>query len=255
MKDESIQRIALRLHEQGLSCRQISNQLTGEASKTTINDWIKRYHNSGKIGLKRPPGAKRTKRTKKLIQRVKKGILQKKTKKSARQLAKSLNVSRTTIRRVIKDDLGLKSYVKRVAPKLTDAQKKKRFSFCTWARKNVTKKLARNVLFSDEKKFDLNGAYNKQNDRIYASSRQEADENGGVHRKTKFPKKVMVWLGACYNGVTRPVIIEEGTVNHEVYIQQILPIALEDGKKLIGDEFTFQQDGATSHTANETQQW
>ena len=57
------------------------------------------------------------------------------------------------------------------------------------ARKNVTKQLARQILFSDEKKFDLNGAYNKQNDRIYAPSPEEADKNGGIHRKTKFPKK------------------------------------------------------------------
>ena len=38
-------------------------------------------------------------------------------------------------------------------------------------------------------------------------------------------------------------------------MNKILSIALEDGKKLMGNEFTFQQDGATARTANETQQW
>ena len=40
------------------------------------------------------------------------------------------------------------------------------------------------------------------------------DAYAEIHRKTKFPQSVMVWLGACYDGVTRPVIIETGTINH-----------------------------------------
>jgi len=66
---------------------------------------------------------------------------------STRKLAKVHNVSRSTMQRLIKDDLGYKSYIKRVAPKLTDTQKQKRFSFGIWARKNVTKSLSRKILF------------------------------------------------------------------------------------------------------------
>ncbi|CAF1182010.1 unnamed protein product [Didymodactylos carnosus] len=88
MKSDGLQKVILRLYEQGLSSRQISNQLVGQVSKTTINDWVK---------------------------------------------------------------------------------------MC----------------------------------------REFADENGGIHRKTKFPQGVMVWLGVCYDGVTRPVIIENGTINHQ----------------------------------------
>ena len=64
----------------------------------------------------------------------------------------------------------------------------------------------------------------------------------------------MVWLGVCYNGLTSAVIIEEGTINTQVYLQKILPVASKDGQKLIGNEFTFEQDGASAHTSNETQQ-
>ncbi|CAF4765090.1 unnamed protein product, partial [Rotaria magnacalcarata] len=38
------------------------------------------------------------------------------------------------------------------------------------------------ILFSDEKRFDLDGMYNRQNERIYAATRDEADEKGAVHR-------------------------------------------------------------------------
>ena len=47
----------------------------------------------------------------------------------------------------------------------------------------------------------------------------------------------MVWLGVCYTGVTRPVIIEGGTINHQRYLKKILPVALTDGQKLTGEEF------------------
>jgi hypothetical protein len=137
---------------------------------------------------------------------------------STRKLAKVHHVSRTTMQRLIKDDLGFKSYVKRIALKLSDAQREKRFSFGIWARKNMRKSMARKILFSDEKRFDIDGVYNLQNDRIFAPSREQADESGGIHRKTKFPQGVMIWLGVCYDGVTRPVIIKESTINHQRYI-------------------------------------
>ena len=120
MKSLELQNIVLRLHDQGLSTRQISNQLVDQVSKTTVNRWVKMYRESGKISFKTPSGRKRTIRTKKLVQQVKKYLVKDKRKKSVRKIAKSLNVSRTTIQRVVKSDLGYKSYIKRVAPKLTE---------------------------------------------------------------------------------------------------------------------------------------
>ena len=101
----------------------------------------------------------------------------------------------------------------------------------------------------------MDGLYNRQNDRIWAPSREQADANGGIHRKTKFPQGVMVWLGTCYEGVTRPVIIEQGTINHQQCVQKILLLALKDGQRLMGDQFIFQQDGAPAHKNHNTQKW
>ena len=58
---------------------------------------------------------------------------------------------------------------------------------------------------------------------------------------------MMIWLGLCYNSVTSPVIIEKGSINHQRYIDEILPIAFRDGQKLMGNEFIFQQDGAPAN--------
>ena len=70
------------------------------------------------------------------------------------------------------------------------------------------------ILFSDEKIFDLDGMYNSQNQRIWASSRDEADEKGGIEEKQKFPQKVMVGLAVCSKGVTPLVIVDRETVDH-----------------------------------------
>ena len=102
--------------------------------------------------------------------------------------------------------------------------------------------------------FDLNGLYNAQNDRIWSTNRNEADKDGGIKQKQKFPQKVMVWLSACSKGVTPLVILDKDTVNHDWYIKKVLPVALKYGNEMFGDDWTFQQDRTTSHTHHLTQQ-
>ena len=90
---------------------------------------------------------------------------------------------------------------------------------------------------------------------MWTPSRGEADGKGGLHQKTKHPGKVMVWLGACAKGLTTPVIFENETMNAEVYINEVLPIALECGDKMLGGNWTYQQDSATPHINHFTQEW
>ncbi|CAF4746039.1 unnamed protein product, partial [Rotaria magnacalcarata] len=47
----------------------------------------------------------------------------------------------------------------------------------------------------------------------------------------------MVWLGACADGLTTPGNLENGTMDAEVYINEVLPIALECGDKALGDDW------------------
>ena len=59
--------------------------------------------------------------------------------------------------------------------------------------------------FSNEKSFYLDGIYNAQNDKIWATSR-EVDKRGAVYEKTQFPVKVTVWLRVCAQGFTMSVM-------------------------------------------------
>ena len=49
---------------------------------------------------------------------------------------------------------------------LSDDQRVKRKKFANWVRTNFRKEDTVKILFSDEKNFDIDGAYNSQNDRV-----------------------------------------------------------------------------------------
>ena len=170
---------------------------------------------TGSITLSSPPGCPRAVCTKVAIMKVK-SRLNKKKRVSTRKLASDINISRTSIRRILREDLGYKPYKKIKQPKLNNLQKNKRVKFANWVLNNYSKDDTKKWLFTDEKFFDLDGIHNSQNDRVWAASREEADRKGGFREKTKYPKKVMVWLGACADGLTTPVMLQNGTMDAEV---------------------------------------
>ena len=65
-----------------------------------------------------------------------------------------------------------------------------------------------------------------------------------LSRDENFLWKVMVWLGACSKGITPLGILDEGTVDHTVYIKKVLPVALKYGNETFGRDWIFQQNGA-----------
>ena len=65
----------------------------------------------------------------------------------------------------------------------------------------------------------------------------------------------MVWLGACGKGLTAPVIFENETINAEIYINEVLPIVLECGDKMLGSNWTYQEDSARLHIHHLTEEW
>ena len=94
--------------------------------------WLNIYKTKGKLVLKKKTCRNITVRTKKLVKNVKKQLTLKKTPKSTRLLSKKLKVSRTSIQRILKNDLGLKSFVVRKTTALNYSQKKKRIKFVNW---------------------------------------------------------------------------------------------------------------------------
>ncbi len=63
-------------------------------------------------------------------------------------------------------------------------------------------------------------------------------------------------MGACRNGLTSPIIFKPGeTLSHENYIDVVLPHARSEGKRLLGDDFIYQQDNARPHVHRMSLAW
>ncbi|CAF2096151.1 unnamed protein product [Rotaria magnacalcarata] len=157
--------------------------------------------------------------------------------------------------RILREDLGCFPYKKIKQPKLTDLHKMKRAKFANWVLNHYTKEDTEKWLFTGEKYFDLDGVYNVQNDRVWAVSREEADGQCAIHQKIKFPTKVMVWFGVCSEGLTTPMIFEDGTMDAEMYIKEVLSVAPKCGNNTLGNHWTYQQDGVKLHIHYLTQEW
>lgn len=255
MKSRDMQDVVLLKLQAGQSPSQISKDLCNAISERTVREWKSRYLKTDEIHLKKPPGLVRTVRTKNTIAKVKK-TFQRKARQSVHKMACQLGISERSLRRIVKEDLGLHAYRITIQPKLTDAHKQARITFAYWVRRSLTKAFIRKILFSDEKYFTVDGIFNRQNDRVYAASRSATDEIGGVHLKAKYPTEIMVWLGACHEGVTKPIIFEPNeTLTQVNYINDVLPLALSEGIRLIGNTFIFQQDNARPHAARSSQTW
>lgn len=255
MKSKDIQNVVLLKLQEGKSPSEISKDLSNVVSERTVRNWQSMYLKTGKIDLKKPPGLVRTVRTKNVIMKVKKRY-ERNARQSVHKMALQLGISERSMGRIVKEDLGLRAYHITIEPKLTDAHKQARITFAYWVRRSLTKASIQKILFTDEKYFTVDGIFNRHNDRVYAATRAEADERGGVHQKSKYPAQIMVWLGACYAGVTKPIVFEPfETLTQDKYIDNVLPLALSEGKRLIGDTFIYQQDNARPHAARNSQMW
>ena len=150
--------------------------------------------------------------------------------------------------RILKDNLKFCAYKMRIEPKLTEEHKNKRKKFVNWLGYNFRKEdtMRRRKNISSRRYVQLPKS---------TSTRDEADEKGGIKEKQKFPQKVMVWLGVCSKPVTPLVICHRETVDHVVYIQKVLLVALKYGNKTFGKHWTFEKDGANPHIHHLTQKW
>ena len=76
----------------------------------TIERWYQMIRRSGSVTLSSPPGCSRLIRTKENIQKGKYRLRRKKQRVSARRLSMELDISQTSVRWIMKNDLGLRRY-------------------------------------------------------------------------------------------------------------------------------------------------
>ena len=70
----------------------------------------------------------------------------------------------------------------------------------------------------------------------------------------KNERGLMIWGCMCVNGVGQIVLVN-GKMDSRVYLNILKEVALPEGRRLIGDNFVFQQDNATIHTSTIVKQY
>jgi len=234
MKGKELQRIVESKLREGKTPKEIVNDLGPEhISLRTVKYWSTMLKQKGHLRLQKPPGRPRTVRTAALTRTIKKKSKRKKP-VSIRKLGRETTTPKSTVHRVLKEDLKVKAFKKRKVPKLTPEQKTKRVHFARWVLRTLLSNERKRVVFSDEKYFDLDGMYNAQNDRVWAATREEADKQGGQFRKSKFPVKIMVYMAAAATGAVKLHISKAPTLNADIYTKECLPLAKILGHKEFG---------------------
>lgn len=174
--------------------------------------------------------------------------------KSMRSIARELDISGKTVRKIVSENTTYRSYALRRGQFLTQKAKERRLER---ARKLLAKlKNPREkkslIFFSDEKNFQQDQKVNRRNNRWLC----ESVTNVPIVMKTKFTATVMV-LGVVSNegDIMDPYFFSQGLkINADVYLEVLRDVVVPWMKKVAnGRHFIYQQDGAPAHNAKKVQ--
>lgn len=226
------------LKEEGFSLREIARRIG--RSRDSVTNYIRlgaQYATKKRSG-RRPFLTDRDKR------QIKRIAVDSKLSSAKIKAQMNLPVTSRRIRQVLSSDVNL-SYKKSVpVPRLLPRHKKARFDFAEkyqfwdeeWSR----------VVFSDEKKFNLDGPDGSsdcwQDKRKKKPTRESRNFGGGT---------VMVWAGISDAGKT-PICFISTKMNSEKYcelLEEVLIPFLEDA---MDENAIFQHDNASCHAASNT---
>ncbi|CAK9833058.1 hypothetical protein ANTRET_LOCUS9796 [Anthophora retusa] len=120
---------------------------------------------------------------------------------STRHRSQELNISRTSLRRILHKDLGMNAYKVQLVQELKPHDHLMRFRFAQWAEDRLIEDehFYRKIIFSDEAHFHLGGYVNKQNCRIWGSENPHV-----IVEKPMHPQRVTVWCGFWSGGIIGP---------------------------------------------------
>jgi len=232
-----------------------------EWKKSTLNDFLKHLKETGSVARKSGSGRPRSARTDVNIDAVNDLILSQEdapqTHRTMRQISRDLNIHRSSVERIIHNDLKLKCVKKRKAQELTEANCVIRLQRA----KQLLRKFSPNdvsfIFFTDEKVFTVAPPLNLQNDRVYVPCDQKKRDIVGerlLRTRPTFSKSVMVSVAVSKLGCTDLIFVDPGVkVDSEYYrnvllSQHMMPAIYH----MAGDVFVFQQDSAPAHRARAT---
>ena len=138
--------------------------------KFQITHWVKTFKDTGtlitstKKGQKSRSGRKLTARSPENVDAVRDSVGWR-PKKSLRRCSQELGPSRSSVHRILKNDLQLYPYRIQIKQTLTQNDMAKRVEMCQWFESKIEEnpEFLQNVWFSDEAHFSLSGHVNSKN--------------------------------------------------------------------------------------------
>lgn len=167
---------------------------------------------------------------------------------STSRASQELEIPRTTLRRILKQDLKMKPYKIQINQPLRPFDMERRFDFANEIIERIengSMSLER-VWWSDESHFDVSGYVNKQNWRHWGTDNPHL----AIVRPLN-PRRLTVWCAISSAGIIGPVIVN-GTVTSQKYCEMLnesfIPVA--HGLNMVENAW-FMQDGARPHRTEE----
>ena len=179
------------------------------------------------------------------------------THRSLNEIAREIEVSRSTVRNIVHNELKLKCLKKKRAQELTEANKLTRFVRAKQLLRDYPQSKVHFIWFTDEKLFTVAAPKNAQNDRLDVPTgtlKKQVSAARLLKTRSTFSKSVMVSVGVSSLGATELIFIDPGVKINGAYYrdvllsQQLLPAI----RALSGEFFIFQQDSAPAHRTYDT---
>ena len=171
---------------------------------------------------------------------------------SVRGLSREFGMARMTMRRLVKEDLGLKSLAKVKCQQLTAPQRLKRETMCKKMLNMMKREVKGKVLvFLDEKDFHLTKHHNCCNDHTLAPNTKSVSPANRFIGRAKFPKKAMFFRYVVSDRKAFPGIWLKGTLNGAKYKSILAKHVIPTLNSTYGaGNYIWTQGGISSHTAN-----
>lgn len=217
-------------------------------SRPTILCWVQKWRTQGSVANAKHSGRPLSACTPENQLRVQQAVTASPT-RSVTQHAQALNLSDRSIRRML-HKMSFHPYKIALVQQLSDQDKQQRIGFCrTFLQlRNDHPEIEHNLFMSDEAHFYLDGFVNKQNCRHWATENPHE-----LHQRPLHSLKVTVWCAVSSTRIIGPYFFEVNgqavTVTSDRYADMLTNFfepQLHDDER----QHWFQQDGATSHTAD-----
>ncbi len=231
----------LDFHGQNMSARAIAEKL--ERHHSTVSSFLKSPATYGSVKRLGPKPRMTPRAVRHLVTEAAKGQT------SARRLKQeqSIPVGVRRTQQILRSTPFLNWEMRKPVPWMTQAHKKARDD---WAMKQVsTARDWTSVIFSDEKKFNLDGP-----DGIQYYWRDLRKEPQYFKKRQSGGGSVMVWGAFGGQGKTSIAFLD-GTQDSVKYCATLQDFLLPVAADIAGPNWVFQQDNAAIHTSKHTKAW